>query len=585
LSPIRRSFADTCQSGVVDLVGMSLLQQGVSRSLERLGMKQWLRSRLAGVLSLAGSERPAVRAALLYQSLRRLAASNENPTDGPKVLIISFRGAWLLHTTWEALIAEGIRRRGGSPTILTCSGGLPEALPGRSPACGIANVHVTRPASCSECTRCGLSVAGALDLPILQLREFVGVSRVRELTEKVDSLPVSAIPNLEHHGIPVGRLVLNSSRWFLCASELDGDADAQSVLRSFAKSGLIVAELAPLLMDRVQPDVVFLLNGLFFAERILAEEARLRGIRVVTYEHGFLTDTICCSEDIAGYCDISSLWKGVRDVPLTEEQDRRLDEYMLARSRGLGAPFNYWPTVTESESQIIEALDIDPRLPTAVLFTNVTWDSAVQDRHRFFDSMIAWILDTVNQFATRPETQLVIRVHPAEVILPYLETRDSVLDHLKRALPSLPKNVRVVAPDNDLSSYTLMRLAHCGLVYTSTVGLEMAMQGIPVVVAGETHYRGKGFTIDPSTREQYAALVWEALGQSRDTAVRDRARRYAYALFFRYFLPFDLVSENPPLFIPTARTSDPTRLDPGGDATMDLICEGILRGADVYGNG
>ncbi|MGH9460054.1 MAG: hypothetical protein ACRD1X_02465, partial [Vicinamibacteria bacterium] len=341
----------------------------------------------------------------------------------------------------------------------------------------------------------------------------------------------------------------------------------------------------PLLMEKVQPKVVFLLNGLFFAERILAEEARRRGIRVVTYEHGFLTDSICCSENIAGYFDISSLWNRVRDTPLTEDQEKKLDDYMTARSRGLGAPFNYWPTITESEAEVIRAVDMNPDRPTTVLFTNVTWDSAVQDRHRFYNSMIEWILETIDQFASNPDVQLVIRVHPAEVILPYLETRDSVLDHLRKALSSLPENVRVIAPDRDLSSYTLMKLAQCGLVYTSTVGLEMAMLGLPVVVAGETHYSGKGFTLDPSTRTEYRAAIWEALERGRDPVVREMARRYAYALFFRYFLPFDLVSENPPHFIPTVKVSDPASLERGGNRTMDLICDGILRGTAVYGNG
>ena len=34
------------------------------------------------------------------------------------------------------------------------------------------------------------------------------------------------------------------------------------------------------------------------------------------------------------------------------------------------------------------------------------------------------------------------------------------------------------------------------LCYTTTVGLEAAVRGIPVAVAGETHYRGRGFTSD-----------------------------------------------------------------------------------------
>src|SRR5262249_54952425 len=186
----------------------------------------------------------------------------------------------------------------------------------------------------------------------------------------------------------------------------------------------------------------------------------------------------------------------------------------------------------------------------AVLFTNITWDTAAQDRDRAFADMFSWVVATVRLFEATPLAQLVIRVHPAEVRVPGWETRDPVLARLARTVPALPPNVRLVGPESDLSSYTLMELARCGLVYTSTAGLEMAMEGIPTVVAGLVHYAGKGFTLDPGTIEDYRDAVTRALALPRDATVRERARRYGYAFFFRSFLPMPLVAENAPDFVP-----------------------------------
>ena len=47
--------------------------------------------------------------------------------------------------------------------------------------------------------------------------------------------------------------------------------------------------------------------------------------------------------------------------------------------------------------------------------------------------------------------------------------------------------------------HDLVETAGLGLVYTTTVGLEMAMSGVPVIVIGQTHYRGKGFSLDPDS--------------------------------------------------------------------------------------
>ena len=67
---------------------------------------------------------------------------------------------------------------------------------------------------------------------------------------------------------------------------------------------------------------------------------------------------------------------------------------------------------------------------------------------------------------------------------------------LATRLGRLPANVILVPPDQPLSSYGLLAVSDLVLGYTTTVGLEAAVRGIPVAVAAETHYRGRGFTTD-----------------------------------------------------------------------------------------
>ena len=87
-----------------------------------------------------------------------------------------------------------------------------------------------------------------------------------------------------------------------------------------------------------------------------------------------------------------------------------------------------------------------------------------------------------------------------------------------------------------------MEIADLGLVYTTTVGMEMAMSGVPVIVVGTTHYRSKGFTLDPGTWEGYFELLTKILDDP--TAYRlsqsqvEQAWNYAYRFFFEYPHPF-----------------------------------------------
>jgi hypothetical protein len=91
-------------------------------------------------------------------------------------------------------------------------------------------------------------------------------------------------------------------------------------------------------------------------------------------------------------------------------------------------------------------------------------------------------------------------------------------------------------------TYDLIEVADLGLVYTTTVGLEMAMSGLPVIVAGKTHYRGKGFTLDADSWVSYFKLLGQLLEkpqvfQLTRPQVED-AWNYAYRFFFNFALPF-----------------------------------------------
>ena len=55
---------------------------------------------------------------------------------------------------------------------------------------------------------------------------------------------------------------------------------------------------------------------------------------------------------------------------------------------------------------------------------------------------------------------------------------------------------------------------------SSTTGLEMAIKGKPIIVAGNPHYRDKGFSYDPSSREEYFKILDSILDNPEPAAVK-----------------------------------------------------------------
>jgi hypothetical protein len=305
-----------------------------------------------------------------------------------------------------------------------------------------------------------------------------------------------------------------------------------------------------------------------------------RSVRVVTWEVGFRPETFFFAHGKPTDMADPRLWERFRDVALTPEQSAELDRYLLQRATGGGYLLNYFPNLDASIASIGAQFGIDRTKKIAVLFPNITWDSTLFERDVGFDGMADWLAETIQAFEGRSDAQLVIRVHPAESVLPGA-SRDSVMAAIAARFPRLPVSVVIIPPNSGASSYALMDMADCGLVYGSTTGLEMGVRGVPVVLAGDVYYRGLGLTIDPATRQEYRQAVDDVLAgriARRDPARMEAWRRYVYYAVFRAAVPLRQVSYEVAGNLPTLRFHSAAELDEGRDPNLDAVCGSIVEG-------
>jgi hypothetical protein len=212
------------------------------------------------------------------------------------------------------------------------------------------------------------------------------------------------------------------------------------------------------------------------------------------------------------------------------------DARTSARKYGKGTRF-WQDAVSIGGEQLRKTLGLDDR-PIVLLPTNVLGDTLTLGRNIFTASMAEWIERTVQYFAGRKDVQLVVRVHPGERLM----KGPSMQGVIERALPERPEHIHVIGPMEKINTYDIMEIASLGLAYTTTVGLEMAMRGAPVIVAGNTHYRGRGFTYEPSGWDEYFALLEKILSDPSAHRLAseqiETAWNYAYRFFFEFPLNF-----------------------------------------------
>ncbi|MCB2213813.1 hypothetical protein KQH50_00305 [bacterium] len=290
-----------------------------------------------------------------------------------------------------------------------------------------------------------------------------------------------------------------------------------------------------------RPDVVIVPNGTIQEMGIVYRVAQHLEIPTVTFEFGDQRERIWLAQDaeIMRH-ETDDLWDAKGKEPLTEAQLNQLQELFSAREdaktwQNFTRQWQEQPT--EGGAAIREKLDLDER-PVVLLATNVLGDSLTLGRQTFSETMAEWIERTVTYFAERDDVQLVIRVHPGET----LTHGTSMVDVVRAALGEIPAHIHLVGPEEKVNTYDVVDAADLGLVYTTTVGLEMALRGIPVVVAGQTHYRNRGFTHDPDTWDAYFDSLESLLGDLKAARLTQEqvelAWRYAYLFFFTFPKPF-----------------------------------------------
>lgn len=466
--------------------------------------------------------------------------------------------------------------RGVPNAIVVCDGGLP--------VCDAKSV--ARPeVSCSACFGKNEGQVKAFGLSSLKVGRYVPGVEVEDAVRAVSGLSWAECGAYTYDGTPLGKLALVSLCVYFRVGEVRESEAALAVFRRFLATGLVMSKFHSRLLDDLKPERVVLLNGLYLGWRIAYEQCRRRGIGVSTWELGHTPNTlVLAEEDFALYYDsLASTWRAhYRDKPLPLRHRMKVEKYLASRNAGgsglivFNINYNSSETLLD-DAKLRERLRISPAARVYTAFTNVEWDSAVVDRHAAFERQWDWIAASIGYFAGRKDTDLVIRVHPGEGILPGLESMQRIGERIRANFEPLPGTVHLVDWADKINSYSLLGISEAALVYTSTIGLEAACMGKPVVVAGKTHYAGNGFTLDARTPAEFAERLDRVVERSDAGVNRDLALSYAHLFFFRAMIPYGDMLRMEELFqITSFPTRDFTALEQGRHPRIDLLCDILL---------
>lgn len=506
-------------------------------------------------------------------------AKARHTASGPRILIPSLIGGHGLVNSLETMLAIALTIRGARVETLLCDG---------LPACMLLEMRdISDPkaiverrigeSACRACTRSGQNLHQPLGLPLHRLSAWVSDDDRRLARAEAAAVPEDKIATHAPRGLPLGEHAMAGALRYFAKGMLEDEPAGWAVVRRYLEAALLCQRATERLLAQGCYDAAAFNHGIYVPQGIVGAVCRQHGVRVANWVASYRRNTVVFSHgDTYHHTMITEPVDEWANLALSTRGEAEILGYLESRRRGDRDWIWFHEKVDEDFPSYARRHGLDPAKPTIGILTSVFWDAQLHYRTNIFPDMRAWLLETLHYLAQRPDLQVVVRIHPAE-IRGTVPSRQPMAAEITKALPNLPPHIHVIPPESPVSTYAVIDACQTAIIYNTKMGVELPALGTPVIVAGEAWVRNKGICNAPPTRESYFDLLdtlpWN--GQMDSTTLQ-RARRYAYHFFFRRMVPLPFLDQTGgDVTIAIERLAD---LAPGRWPGLDVICEGITSG-------
>jgi hypothetical protein len=435
----------------------------------------------------------------------QLRRQNIDP-NRPMTLLLSPEAGLEPYFASHLIVADALASEDFPAVILSCNGDLP--------TCSFKSAVRMPPTAAGDnrniaCRRCRLVRLesqvgyGTKQVAINQL----GDEGTRHVVEEILKINAPELWRTQFDGVEFGRIcaadVLREQRKL--AIEEFG-AEEIAVLRALLHSALLLYLVTKKAIDRfrVKQIVYFGDYAQFMPIQFMAKRHQ---IRLVNLSHGYNLDT---DRRLIGFrpgfaiADMQkqiAAWPEFQSQPLAPFQVDEIVQSALYRLGGHGGSTTYSPNWVAGGDNLHEKLGLKrDRLVYVAYLSSNDEVSCIRELMELqgeiyghsqqpFADQITWVRALVDWFSDRSDLQLILRLHPRMGIGHRHSNVASEYGQFKERFAELPPNVVPVWPEDKLSSYNLAEIADAALISWSSIGLELARFGVPLVAA----FRGIGF--------------------------------------------------------------------------------------------
>jgi hypothetical protein len=409
--------------------------------------------------------------------------------------------------------------------------------------------QLERRATCVACAGAGATITEAYGLHTVDLRAFMTPTIEAGITAAMRNAP-SDLRDLTYEGIPFGKLCAGDVAFAKKIADYGNPApDVREVWLQYIASAItsyaLVRRMCAVLP--VSHLVHFNDYSMMLGARLAAERANVRVTGVTQAAH--------LNIDRRRYVMLPTTWRPIahaavqrwpewRTYPLPARIVHEITDDSLLHFGGVGS--HVYSAAKTLDADVVTKLGLSKDKALLVAFTSSLDERRAGDLYMealgfeqppvddVFGDQITWLRALVAFVQQRADLQLVVRVHPREGPNRRDRIESQHLGKLKAAFASPFDRCRFVWPEEQVSSYDLGEAADVALVSWSTIGLELARLGVPVLAST----RGIGgfpvgeFIAFAETPQQF----FQVLDELRRRPAELHRIAAAYRWYHQYFL-------------------------------------------------
>lgn len=497
----------------------------------------------------------------------------------PRILVFVPYGSWLVHNQVDAIVATACAARGAEVLVVRCDGLF---MNGCYTLARADNPEL----ACKQCHLTGDSFFRSFGLPMVQLREFLHPQAIDQALGKIAHVSDEALPDIEYQGVKLGYYASGpvGSYFRVTRSEITTGRPA-ALMRRYVAYGMVTYDGITELVERFSPTHLFMYNGVGFLHAAAFAVAKQRGIPVITHERGMHDGSFSVSINTqAGapetMASISQAWES---TPLTIDELTRIKDYFANREFGKDLNAHTFYTYQTSHTDLRPKLALPEEGRILAVYTSSEYELAYCDESMQAVGRQLDIIDSLLKVFEDRRDYLVVRHHPAIGVSPNgAPHQGGLLRKVYAQALKASSQVRIIMPNEEITSYALMWNSTASLVFFSSVRMEAAARGQPVATTDHPYINaGLQHRITDESVSGMSKLVDELFTRAEEYSIEDLRVLYraAYAINFRHSVSFSSFSIKDG-FQPDIRAKSVSDLRE--DAALNRICDCIFTGSAVY---